>query len=145
MFEKEERKRYFKIVNDMYEMVKLYRLDVDDTKIRYNVIDYNTGYLKTFNNVASIIQYLYDNHLTFFDYSAFSNCDGNFDYITIHVIADLETTIKQSVFEILKEFSDKKAPEFVQQLDNAILNGHITFKEYNELYKLTKVNGGKTL
>lgn len=135
MFTEEDKKRYYSIANDVYEMLGQYKLDITNTKIQYNVYENNTGYLKTFNSVASIIQYLYDKHFWLLKFRAYSDCNGNIDCVTIDVIPDLTTTIANTVYDLLKDFANKKAPEFKEQLDNAILNGHITFKQYNNLIK----------
>lgn len=138
----EDKKRYLKIANFIYDGLMLYEIDPYSKKTHFVICDMNTGTRKQIENVASAIQYVYDNNYAVYSVQPWHSVKLNEHTLDIHVIPDLETTIKQSVFDILKEFSDKKAPEFVQQLDNAILNGHITFKEYNKLYKLTKVNGG---
>ena len=133
MFTEEDKKRYYLIANEVYKVVEYYKLDITNTKIWYNVYRATNGFLQGFNSVASLIQYLYDNHFAILDYQATSDCNGNIDYVSLKVIPDLTTTISNTVYDLLKQFGNKKVPEFKEQLDNAILNGHITFKQYNEL------------
>lgn len=144
MLEK-ERKRYLTIANNLYEIVEGYNYHIYDKELKFEII---ADEIEVYNNFSSTLNYLYENNLivikselhTWAKYSG-----GITPTITLKCALDLDNEIKSSVYELLKEFADKKSPEFMQQLDNAILNGHITFKEYNELYKLSKVNGGKTL
>ena len=129
----EDKKRYLKIANFIYDGLMLYDVDPYSKTTHFIICEINNGTRKLFENVASAIQYIYDNNLTVYSVYTWTVPFTDEHNLDINVLPDLDTTISETVYEMLKGFTNKKAPEFKEQLDNAILNGHVTFKQYNEL------------
>lgn len=135
MFTEEDKKRYLKIGNFIYDGLMLYDVNPYDETTHFIICEINKGTRKLFENIASAIQYIYDNNFAVYSVYTWTVPFTDEHNIDINVLPDLETTIGSTVYDLLKDFGNKKTPEFKQQLENAILNGHITFKQYNELCK----------
>lgn len=131
----EDKKRYLKIANFIYDGLMLYDIDPYGETTHFIICEINAGTRKQFENVASAIQYIYDGSFAIYSVCPWTVPFKDVHNIDINIVPDLATTIGNTVYELLKDFTNKKAPEFKEQLDNAILNGHITFKQYNELCK----------
>lgn len=139
MFTEEDKKRYLNTQNILFKALKEVKLDPLKDKIQYNILYVGQRALKKeTDNIATVIQFMYDNHLSLISLTnlggAFSPFIlGPFHTVNITCCLSIDDEITASVYSLLKDFTNKKTLQFKEQLDNAILNGHITFKQYNEL------------
>ena len=135
----EDKKRYLAISNNLYNIVEIYKFNIYDKELKFEIIGND---IEVFNNFASTVNYLYENNLTVIksELHTWAKYGGGITpTITLTCALDLDNEIRKSVYELLKEHPA------IENIDYALTNGHITFKQYNELYKQIKVNGGKTL
>ena len=55
--------------------------------------------------------------------------------VCISVGLSIDRLIATSAYDLLKETKDKTSKDYKDRLDYALINGHVTFKQYNELVK----------
>lgn len=131
----EDIQKYFKtleIVNDISDKTRSYGIDPSDISTVFKLYT-NNRQIKLFKSITGCAGYIVQNNLHIVH---IEKCKGTeMPLMSLVACASLDNEIQKSVYELLKGFANKKAPEFKEQLENAILNRDITFKQYNELKK----------
>lgn len=129
----ENAKRYLQNYNQVYTQTKLLGIDPLNLYTKYKLFFVGWTEAKaTYCNIASLVTRMTNDNYVAIEY--------NKDFYSKHTVCvtvclSIDEEISQTTFELLKDFKDKKSYEFEEHLDYALLNGHITFKQYNELRK----------
>lgn len=128
---KERYTKTLEVVNYIGYSTRTYGIDPLDVHTVYKL--YTNGKIKFYNNIASCAGYIVENdlHIIHMDKAK----ETIKPVINIVACISLDNEIVRSVYEILK---DSPTQELI---DYAFYEGHITFKQYNELYQ--KVKGVK--